>query len=353
MKGKSESFSFRQQFRRIQRLLDNTTAAVSEEPSGYGLSEEPTLFHDDAFDDALEPVYLDPHAEALVTSQAPPGDGYSAFSVPETPRPAPRRAPERPAPRRREARGSSDDFEVVKRRDRVVARLLAKGIVREQQVRLAWEEWKRMRKEGLKTPLWRILTLNSEIDREQIYAEAARVYAFEEAQIREEEALAFLKSITEVFTEEQWDQMIELFVLPVAQEKEPYRGEVRWIFATHDPARPEINHLLQQLLLKRFELRYVPESVVGTLITEAFLGKNEYLDRLNDDPMAFDLGMSYEDQQSDLIDEDALEAEISRSSLINLFEAALVDAVHQGASDLHIFPNPDRQIEIHSGSTAS
>ncbi len=347
MKEKSESFSFRQQFRRIQRLLDNTTDPVAEEPSEYELDEGAPLFHDDACDVPMEHEYLDSHAEGVIPSRLSPGDGYSTVAVPETPRPSPRHKPERPTPRRRPPSGPADSFEVVKRRDRVVARLLSRGVVRENHVRVAWEEWKRLRKEGMKTPLWRILTLNTEIERDRIYAEAARVYAFEEAHIREDETLAFIEGITDVFTEEQWDQMIELFVLPVAQEKEPYRGEVRWIFATHDPARPEINHMLQHLQLKRFELRYVPESFIATLITEAFLGKNEYLERLNEDPMAFDLGMSYDDKQSELIDEDALEAEISRSSLINLFEAALVDAVHQGASDLHIFPNADRQIEIH------
>ncbi|RMF62556.1 MAG: type II/IV secretion system protein, partial [Bacteroidetes bacterium] len=243
--------------------------------------------------------------------------------------------------------GSQDPVRALSQRDRVVQQLLLKGLVSERQVRLAVEEWKRLRAEGVKTPLWRVLTSNPEVNREQIYGIAAQVYAFEEIHLHEEDTLNFLKRIRDEFDEEHWDQMIELFVLPVAQEKEPYRGELRWIFATNDPARPEVNHLVQQLGLKRFELRYAPESVIATLITEAFLGKNEFLERLNEDPMAYDLGMSYEDQEGGLIDEEALEAEISRSSLINLFEAALVDAVHQGASDIHIFPNADRQIEIH------
>ncbi|MCH7727860.1 MAG: Flp pilus assembly complex ATPase component TadA, partial [Planctomycetes bacterium] len=65
-----------------------------------------------------------------------------------------------------------------------------------------------------------------------------------------------------------------------------------------------------------------------------------------DETMAFDLGTSYE-EKSEGIDESALEAEISRSKLINLLEASLIEAVRQGASDIHIFPNPQRQIEIY------
>jgi len=48
-----------------------------------------------------------------------------------------------------------------------------------------------------------------------------------------------------------------------------------------------------------------------------------------------------------MIDEEALEAEMSRSNLINLFEASLIEAVRLGASDIHFFPNPQRQVEIH------
>ena len=82
-------------------------------------------------------------------------------------------------------------------------------------------------------------------------------------------------------------------------------------------------------------------------VLKIFPRKNEYLERITDDPLAIDFGATFQVQKGELIDEEALEAEISRSSLINLFEATLVEAVRQGVSDIHIFPNPDRQIEIH------
>jgi type IV pilus assembly protein PilB len=67
---------------------------------------------------------------------------------------------------------------------------------------------------------------------------------------------------------------------------------------------------------------------------------------MSDDPMATDLGTSFE-EEGGLIDEAALEAEISRSTLINLFEATLLEATRRGASDIHVFPNPQRRVEIH------
>jgi type IV pilus assembly protein PilB len=115
--------------------------------------------------------------------------------------------------------------------------------------------------------------------------------------------------------------------------------------ATHDPARTEIHRLLHALNLNRFELQYAPESMLLEIIGEAFPQKNKYLDRLGED-LAFDLGTSYDEGQQ-LVDEEALEAEISRSKLINLFEAMLVEAVRAGASDIHLFPNASRHVEIH------
>ncbi len=229
--------------------------------------------------------------------------------------------------------------------DRVVQRLVRKELITDAQLTDSLEEWQRLRSEGYKVPLWRVITLDPRVDREQIYREAADVYAFKEAKISYREALAFVEAVAEQFEGPNLDRMIELFVIPIAQFAESRTGEVRWVFATHDPTRPEVHRLMHQLRLRRFELRYTSESFIGELITEGFLSKNEYLDRLNEDPLIYDLGANYE-EEGGLIDEEALEAEINRSSLINLFEATLVEAVKKGASDIHIFPTAEGQIEI-------
>ncbi|MBT8400967.1 MAG: GspE/PulE family protein [Rhodothermia bacterium] len=230
-------------------------------------------------------------------------------------------------------------------RDRVVHRLVAKEIITEQQLSESIDEWKRLRGEGYKVPLWRVITLDPRVDREVIYREAAAVYAFKEAKISYSEALAFIEAVAEQFEGPHLDRMIELFVIPISQKADHRTGEVLWVFATHDPTRPEVHKLIQRLRLKRFELQYTSESFIGELITEGFLSKNEYLDRLNDDPLIYDLGTNYEEKDG-LIDEEALEAEINRSSLINLFEASLVEAVKKGASDIHVYPNSEGQLQI-------
>ena len=134
-------------------------------------------------------------------------------------------------------------------------------------------------------------------------------------------------------------------MVPFEVDLDQQTGAIKVVFITHDPTRPDVHRMMQQLRLERFELRYAPEKVVTGLIHEAFPRKNEFLERL-DEHDAFDMGISY-DESNDLIDEEALEAEISRSKLINLFEATLVEAVRQDASDVHIWPNAKKQVEIH------
>ena len=230
-------------------------------------------------------------------------------------------------------------------RDRVVSRLLQRGIITEQNVKASWSEWKQLHKQDLRIPLWRVLALNPKLESQLIFTEAARLYAFKECPIEEHEGIEFVNRHRNTFAEDQWTDMIEHFILPISQEKDAATGEAKWIFVTHDPTRPDVHQIIQRLRLRRFELQFVSESTLGAIISGSLIGRNVFLERLNENVNAVDMGMSYEEEG--LVDESALEAEISRSHLINLFEGALVDAVKMGASDLHIYPDADGNIQIH------
>lgn len=236
------------------------------------------------------------------------------------------------------------NLEAISSKDRVVAMLLRKEIVTPKQAQEAQQLQKTQKS---KETLWRMLTQVAGVDREKVYAEAARVYAFPMARLGEGKPdPEFARSVIDTFSEERRNELFKLRVLPFECDLEHQTGAIKLVFVTHDPTRPEVHRLMQQLKLERFELRYAPEAVVIAAINEAYPRRNEFLDRINEDSMAFDLGASYE-EKAGLIDEDALEAEIGRSSLINLFEATLLEAVRQGASDIHIYPNAQKKIEIH------
>ena len=54
-----------------------------------------------------------------------------------------------------------------------------------------------------------------------------------------------------------------------------------------------------------------------------------------------------QEDNNENVDEDALDAEINKSKLTNLVEGSLVEAVRQGASDIHIIPNEGNRTEFH------
>lgn len=233
----------------------------------------------------------------------------------------------------------------VRTNDRVVLSLLRRDTIDREQVARAQERQHQMDDH---VALWRLLTADPSVDSETVYAEAAYIYAFPEAQVEEGTPdTDFVRKTLEAYSEEQQNRLLELRVVPFGYDLEPMSGIHKLIFISHDPMRPAVQKIMRELDLERFEIRYAPETAVAGVIERAFPKRNEYLERMSEDEMAYDLGMAIEDDDDELLDEEALEAEISSSSLINLFEATLVEAVRMGASDIHIYPNADRESEIH------
>ncbi len=225
--------------------------------------------------------------------------------------------------------------------DRVVEMLLRRGVVSVGAVEAAQAH---REEEAPDLALWRVLAQQDGVDEDVVYERAARIYAFSVADVEAQEPdLDFVRSTVDAFTEDQQEQLFELGIVPHHMQHAEGRRKV--ILITHDPMRPEVHRVARSLDLSRFELQYAPKSVVNELLTEAFPKDNEYLERI-DEESTVDLGQNFEEEE-DLVDEEKLEEEINRSTLINLFEATLVEAVREGASDIHIYPNSDKEVEIH------
>ncbi|MEZ4699550.1 MAG: GspE/PulE family protein [Rhodothermales bacterium] len=339
---------------------------------GSAMPFDPTAIVGDGFNDDADPFGGPKQRPPAAWSDMPvpdaPVEPPTPVVPPAPPAPASRPAPEPPRaktpapppppPARPAERASAPqatntpqvpdrrgplDLEAIRTKDRVVASLLGKQLVTMSQV---LEAQKRKEREGSKETLWRILAEIGDVDTEAIFAEAARIYAFPSADIEGKLDPKFARSVMETLSEENRDRLLNLRLVPFECETEHASGAVKLVFITHDPMRTEVRQVMKELKLDRFDLYYAPQSAVENLIAEAFPRRNVFLERVRDEEMAFDLGMTYE-EGTELIDEDALEAEISRSSLINLFEATLVEAVRQGASDIHIYPNASKRVEIH------
>ena len=230
--------------------------------------------------------------------------------------------------------------------DRVVHGLLSKGVVTEALVE---EAVTTKQQNGLKEPLWRVLADSPKVDRDAVFAQAALTYAFRVAPVKDREPDSdFVKTVLESFPEELREELLTLGVAPYAYAQDQATGMLKLVFITDDPMRQDLQRVMHALELERFELCFAPRVVVRGVLDQAFPRKNKYLERIKEsDEPAFDLGMNFESGENKLLDEEALEAEISRSSLINLVEAMLVESVRMGASDLHVYPNAKKKTEIH------
>ena len=230
--------------------------------------------------------------------------------------------------------------------DRVVQALLRRGIVAPEQAAAAD---KLRQQSGARAPLWRALVEVQGVDRDKVFEQAAATYAFRLAPVKDREPEAeFAKTVLESFSEEARDKLLDLQTIPYAYAQDQPSGILKLVFITEDPMRSELQRVINGLELERYELCFAPGSVVASVIQEAFPRKNEFLERLQEDTGPdFDFGVSFESGEKTLVDEDALEQEIARSSLVNLVEAILVEGVRLGASDIHIWPNAKKKTEVH------
>lgn len=198
-------------------------------------------------------------------------------SLPEASSPrerAPSRTPVAHGPLPEETAFSPDRL-----RDRVVRRLLAEGRVTPARVELAWHRWQRARRDGSKDPLWRELACDPNVDRAEILETAARSYAFDEVEISFANTMLLIDRLRPVFTEAQWDEMIESRVLPIAVKDRPSGDPERLTFATPDPTNPDLRALLRRVSFGVYSLGYARQDVVEALIVEAFPYKKYLISR--------------------------------------------------------------------------
>jgi len=197
--------------------------------------------------------------------------------------------------------------------DRVVQRLLTENLVSRRFVRGAMNTWTKKNK---RQPLWRILAEIPEVDDNVIYETAAKVYSFPTIELSSSMVdKDLVKSFVDGLPPRKRLRLLELKLLPVRSEKDSKRKVNKLVFASYDPART---------VALKFER----------------LAEDEHSGALN-------LQTTVTEDQNRLVDQDALDAEINRSVLINLFEASLLEAVRVGASDIHIFPNSDANTEFY------
>lgn len=219
--------------------------------------------------------------------------------------------------------------------DKVGFALLHKGIVQAETITKAMlikekEQGTRQRN------IAQILVSDFKIDHDLVFREVANVYAFKEmnltSDLMDEARIAFIKQQVESLSQEQRELLVEAKALPFTYEKEPTE---RLIVITADPTHRALPRIAYYFRARKYEVVYVRLSQIQSFLDSIIRHDNVFLEQIKG--VAAEVGS---DDFESGVDEDALDAEINKSMLVNLFEGALVEAVRQGVSDVHIIPKP-------------
>src|SRR3970040_379310 len=194
----------------------------------------------------------------------------------------------------------------------------------------------------LKRNLAQILVQEFGFDHDQIFREVAILYAFRELDVTIEEIsprkINAIKQIVTGAPEGIKRQMLEHTVLPFMYDE---RIKDKLILAAVDPTDRNIPKIAFGLNAKKYEVLFIRSKDFEKLVNTIIPPENEFLKMMEE---AENTELHIERDES--LDEDALDAEINKSALINLVEGALVEGVRKGASDIHFVPKPGNRTEI-------
>lgn len=218
--------------------------------------------------------------------------------------------------------------------DKIGYTLLKKGIIDfetlEKSLKLKdSEENKKNRKN-----LGQILVSEFGADHDAVFREVANLYAFREIFLNDEKIdesrIAFVKKFVDALSDQQREMMTAAKMLPFKWDE---RQTDKLIIVAADPTDRNLPVVARSFNVKKYEICYVRLKDLQNLLEKVAPKQNEFLKMLDAEETIDEGAMSKEDAE---VDEDALEAEINKSALVNLFEGCIVEAVRRDVSDIHI-----------------
>ena len=219
--------------------------------------------------------------------------------------------------------------------------LLLKKIVTEQILAEATERQKQEGAVGRK--LATILTDDYGIDHHAVHSTMAEIYAFRSISIvpskLEASKIKHTREILSKINENLKKELLFNLVLPFQMQVGV--TNVLIVLAT-DVTSKVIEKIPQQTEYKKCEIVYCQKAVLEELILVVSPQKNEFLDILNEVTSTL-----VNDNSDDEFNEKAIDEEINKSLLVNLFEGCLIEAVRRKASDIHIIPHKKNNVEFH------
>ncbi len=213
--------------------------------------------------------------------------------------------------------------------------LLEKGIISPNVLKKALEIQKGERAKS-RRPVGQILYEDLGIDRHAVLHELAEIFVIRELDINpdglSEEQLEFISGFINEIGDNLRSELIQVKMLPYSISKK--NGQTELTLITADPANPNLKSIADQLPYRNYEIVYTRLEIIDALIDKLLKRQNEFLSLIDE------IEYEEEEQEEAEVDEEALDAEINQSALTTLVEGVLVEAVRQGASDVHIVPVP-------------
>lgn len=225
--------------------------------------------------------------------------------------------------------------------DKIGYFLLKKGIIDDNILEKALEI-KQNDQAKQKRNLAQILVHDLKFDHDTIFKEVAVLYAFKELDIQvselPEERIEEIKRLLNLKGDDIRDQLLLHKILPYSYDK--LRDKI--VLGAVDPTDKAITKITYSLNFKKFEINFLKKKDYDHLIEIIAPPQNEFLKLIEeaDEEIAIDT-----DEAN--VDEEELDAEINKSALVNLIEAALIEGVRKGASDIHVVPQSGNRTEIH------
>ena len=226
--------------------------------------------------------------------------------------------------------------------DKIGYLLLKKGIIDhkilEQSLRIKDSDQTK-----LKRNLAQILVDEFGYDHDMIFREVAVLYAFKELNIHPDEMpserIAEIKNLMTRQGKEVQKMLLEHRVIPFKFDE---IQKDKLILAAVDPTDRNIAKVAYTLNIKKYEINYLRKKDYEKLISFLVASENEYLRLVQE---AGEEIQVVQDETS--VNEEELDAEINKSALINLVEAALIEGTRKGVSDIHVIPKSGNKTEIH------
>ena len=227
--------------------------------------------------------------------------------------------------------------------DKIGFALLKKGVIDYETLE---KSLKVKESEGTKNRrnLGQILVHDFNADHDAVFKEVADLYAFREISLSEEPLekprIEFIRRFVDMLPENARNMLLQAKMLPLRfDEKQPDK----LVIIAADPTDRRIPLVARNFGVKKYEVAYCRLRELEIALEQVVPPENEFLKLLGDTDGGIEVGAA-EDESA--VDEEALEAEISKSALVNLVEGCLVEAVRQGASDVHIIAKEGNRTEF-------